>query len=96
MGGRGLLDFDYIEWDEPDDPRGNVRHIAAAGITADEVEDVLCSPDSVAGASNTTGRPTVSGETGSGKYITVVYERGQENRVAVVRPVTAYEVGPPS
>jgi hypothetical protein len=95
MGGREVLDFDYVEWDEPEDPNGNLAHIAAAGLTPEEVEDVLTAPDPDADSSNRTGRPVVFGTTSTGKYIIVVYERTEENRVAVIRPITAYEVDPP-
>jgi hypothetical protein len=90
-----LLDFDYIEWDEPDDPVGNVVHIAASGLTPEEVEDILYGSDSDSDTSGSTGRPAVFGTTGTGKYILVVYERTEENNVVVIRPITAYEVDPP-
>lgn len=35
-----MLDFDFVEWDD-----ANIGHIADNGITVDEVEDVLYSPD---------------------------------------------------
>ncbi len=89
-----MIDFDYVEWDDANDPSGNVVHIAAADLTPDEVEDVLYAPDAV-DTSNTTGRPVVFGTTSTGKYIIVVYERTEESGVVVVRPVTAYEVAPP-
>lgn len=89
------LHFDYVEWDDPDDPLGNVWHIAAAGLTPEDVEDVLSSPDASAAVSRTTGRPVVFGTTRSGLYVIVVYERTEEHGVVVIRPVTAYEVDPP-
>ena len=36
-----MAEFDFIEWDDEADPNGNVQHIAANGVTVDEVEDVL-------------------------------------------------------
>jgi uncharacterized DUF497 family protein len=95
MGERELLDFDYIEWDEQDDPRGNVGHLAAAGLTPEEVEDVLYAPDPDSDTSDTTVRLVVFGTTSTRKYIIVVYERTEENNVVVIRPITAYEVNPP-
>jgi uncharacterized DUF497 family protein len=95
MRGRELLDFDYVEWDDPGDLRGNLEHIAAAGLTPEEVEDVLYAPDPDADTSDGTGRPVVFGTTSTGKYIIVVYDRTEENNVVVIRPVTAYEVDPP-
>ena len=53
--GPGMIDFDLIAWDDEDSPRGNVQHIAANGITIEEVEQVLHDP---------ANRPTVSRSTG--------------------------------
>ena len=39
---------DCVDWDEPDDPGGNVRHVAAADLTPAEVEEVLDDPDAPA------------------------------------------------
>jgi hypothetical protein len=33
-----MLDFDFIEWDDEDDPRGNVKHIADNGITSTKLK----------------------------------------------------------
>ena len=38
------MEFDFIEWDSPDDLHGNVRHIADNGLSIDEVEDVIYGP----------------------------------------------------
>jgi hypothetical protein len=91
-----MIDFDYVEWDDADDPRGNLQHIAAADLTQDEVENVLYSPDADTDTSDSTGLPAVFGTTGTGKYIIVVYKRTEDGGVIVIRPVTAYEVDPPS
>ncbi len=90
-----MLEFDYVEWDEPDDANGSVAHIAAAGLTPEDVEDVLYAPDPDTDTSDSTGRPVVFGTTSTGKYIIVVYERSEGNKVVVIRPITAYEVDPP-
>jgi hypothetical protein len=39
------MPFDSILWDLDDDPNGNVWHCAEHGISKDEVEDVLQSPN---------------------------------------------------
>jgi hypothetical protein len=39
-----MLDFDWDDDDVPD-PENNVGHIAAAGLTPEEVNEVLYSPD---------------------------------------------------
>jgi uncharacterized DUF497 family protein len=77
-----------IIWDEPDDPDGNVQHIAEHGLTIDDVEEVLANPISE-GTSASTGRPCVWGYTLEGIYIIVVYEEIDED---TIRVVTAYEV----
>jgi hypothetical protein len=95
--GMGMLDFDSIDWDDDDvsDPDNNVRHIAAAGLTPEEVNDVLYSPDPDTDTSDHTGRPAVFGWTATGTYIIVVYEIDEDSGVVVIRPKTAYEVPPP-
>lgn len=80
-----------IAWDMEDDPKGNVQHIAANGITMDEVEEVLLNEDNPVGESRSSGRPMTFGETSTGKRITVVWEQALDNPL-VIRPVTAFEV----
>jgi hypothetical protein len=79
-----LLDFDFIDWDDEDDMAGNVWHIASAGLTPDEVEDVLRSPNTDSSISRASGRLTVFGVTGTGKYIIVVYDVTDEGGVRVI------------
>jgi hypothetical protein len=67
-----MIDFDLIAWDDEDDPRGNVQHIAANGLTIDEVEEVLYDPANRPTISRSSGRPAVFGETDTGKEIIVV------------------------
>src|SRR5438093_6722174 len=33
--GPAMIDFDLIAWDDEDNPRGNVQHIAANGLTSE-------------------------------------------------------------
>jgi uncharacterized DUF497 family protein len=80
-----------IIWDLDDDPDGNVQHIAEHGLTQDEVEEVLLSPESTS-TSRATGQPMVFGSTSTGRYVVVVHE---EIAVDTLRPVTAYDVQPP-
>ncbi len=77
-----------ILWDDPDDPDGNVQHIAEHGLTIEDVEEVLSNPTSE-GTSASTGRPCVWGCTLEGIYIIVVYEQIDQD---TIRVVTAYEV----
>jgi hypothetical protein len=90
-----MLDFDFIEWDEPDaEGFSNVRHIEAAGLTPEDVEDVLYSPDAQPDTSEGSGRPAVFGWTGDGRRIIVVSRLDEEGGVRVLYPITAYEVPP--
>jgi hypothetical protein len=91
----GMLDFDFIEWHDEDDPTGNVQHNAAAGLTPEEVEDVLRSPNADPATSDSSGRPAAFGTTRTAKYIIVVYDRSDDGGVVVITPKTAYEVDPP-
>jgi len=51
-----------ILWDDPDDPDGNVQHIADHGLSIEDVEEVLSNPTSE-GTSASSGRPCVWGYT---------------------------------
>ena len=75
-------------WDLPDDPDGNVQHIAEHGLTPIDVEYVLNHPTRRQ-TSRSSGRPIVFGFTPSGEYIAVVVEEIDEG---TVYPVTAYPV----
>lgn len=88
-----MHDFDFIDWDDEDDPRGNVQHIAANGITAAEFEDVLNGPGTPT-RSRSSGRPAKAGWISTGKHILVVYEVEDDGGPVIARPVTAYEIEP--
>ena len=73
-----------IIWTEG--PDGNTGHIAANGVTADEVEHVLANPiDS--DVSESSGRPIVFGYTAVGRFLAVVYEQIDD---VTVYPITAF------
>jgi uncharacterized DUF497 family protein len=80
-----------ILWDDPDDPRGNVQHIADHGLNVEDVEEVLAAPTS-RGTSESSGRSCVWGYTLEDEYIIVIYEEIDE---VTIRVVTAYEVPEP-
>ena len=86
------MDFDFIEWDEEDDPRGNTWHIADNGLSIDEVEEVMLDPGSLHSRSRSSRRPGVIGRTSLGKEIMVIHESSKDAGINVVRPVTAYEI----
>lgn len=89
-----MLDFDFIEWDDPDSPRGNIQHVAEHGLTRGDVEQVLYDPASVPVTSRSSGRPALIGETASDETIIVIYERYQDAGYVTIRPVTAYRLEP--
>ena len=80
-----------VLWDDPDDPDGNVQHIAEHGLTIEDVEEALSNPTRE-GTSASTGRPCVWGYTLEGIYLIVVYE---EIDADTIRVVTAYEAPEP-
>ena len=92
--GVAMIDFDVIAWDDQDDPRGNVQHIAANALSIEEVEQVLQDPANRPTISRSTGRPAVFGTTANGKDIFVAYEILETEPVIVIRPITAYEPTP--
>lgn len=77
-----------VIWDLPDDPEGNVQHIAQHGLTPSDVEFVLNHPKRRA-SSRSSHRPMVFGRTPAGEDIVVVYEMVGKD---AVYPVTAYSV----
>ena len=79
-----------IIWDLPEDPNGNVQHIAAHNITVDEVEEVLLDRDSEDTISRSSGRPITFGYTSSGRYLAVVWEHVDDNPLTIY-PITAYD-----
>ena len=83
--------FLRILWDDPQDPNGNVQHIAEHGLDIEDVEEVLGSPVAE-GVSASSGRPVVCGYTLEGIYIIVVYEEIDQD---TIRVVTAYPVPEP-
>jgi hypothetical protein len=82
-----------VVWD--DEPGGNVEHVAANGLTPDEVEEVLLDDSVPTAHSASTDRPCKFGHTSTGKYIIVVWDELEEDP-RMIYPVTAYEVPAPS
>lgn len=77
-----------VIWDLPDDPNGNVQHIAQHGLVPSDVEYVLNHPMRRS-KSRSSGRPIVFGRTPSGEDIAVIYEEIDD---ATIYPITAYPV----
>jgi hypothetical protein len=81
-----------VIWD--DQPGGNVEHVAANGLTPEEVDSVLLDPALPIRTSRSSGRPCKFGWTSTGKHIIVVWTVENQDPL-IVCPVTAYEVPPP-
>lgn len=88
------MDGPILIWDLPDDPDGNVAHIAEHGLSPDEVAAVMGDPANPTGASDSSGRPITFGWTHTGRYIAVVWESVYDDP-RTIYPVTAYETDPP-
>ncbi len=84
-----------IIWDLEDDPDGNTQHLREHDVTIEEAEEVLLDPQSSRATSRSSGLPTAFGWTATGRHLAVVYELVDEDPLTF-RPVTAYEVPPPS
>lgn len=85
--------YTLVDWDDDNEPDGNVRHVAEHDLTREEVESVLLDPEAVRDFSRSRGRPVVFGTTYTGRFIIVIYEELCDDP-EIVRPVTAYEVEP--
>lgn len=83
--------FAHVVWDLPDDPDGNVAHIAEHDITPEEVEEILFDPDSETTVSRSSGENITFGWTTSDRYLAVVWEHVTDDPLTM-RPITAYEV----
>lgn len=77
-----------IIWDLPDDPDGNIQHIAQHGLVPGDVEYVMNHPKRRS-QSRSSGRPIVFGRTPAGEDIAVIYEEIDDSSVY---PITAYPV----
>jgi hypothetical protein len=75
-----------IIWALPEDPDGNVQHIAAYHITVDEVKEVLLERDSEDTISRSSGRPITFGYTSSGRYLAVVWGHVDDNPLTMYPP----------
>jgi hypothetical protein len=85
--------FDFVDWDDPDDVRGNVAHIAVHGVTIEEYEEVLGGHE-LEIVSRSSGEPAKFGWTSTGKYLFIVFRVFERGGFRIARPVTGYEVEP--
>ncbi|MGE3820471.1 MAG: hypothetical protein AB7I30_13735 [Isosphaeraceae bacterium] len=91
-----MVRYDFIDWDDPDDPKGNDHNIAENGVTVAEFMEILESRQAGSGISRTSGRPTRYGWTSTGKHIVITYVIEDDGGFVIVRPVTAFETEPPA
>ena len=75
--------YSSIIWDEDDDPRGNVQHVAKHDLTIEDVEEVLAAPVSK-GHSDSTGLPAAWGQVPDGRFIIVVFEEIDEETIRFI------------
>ncbi len=85
-----------VDWDEPDDPASNTAHIAEHGLTPEEVEFAFFDEHTTFDVSDSSGRPIAFGNTGTGRFIAVVFEMLNLADPLVIRPITAYDVPQPT
>jgi len=89
------MDEPILVWDLPDDPDGNVAHIAEHGLTPDEVASVMRETANPTAASDSSNRPITFGWADTDRYIAVVWEPVMDDP-RTIYPVTAYEAPPPA
>ena len=85
-----------IDWDEPNDEGSNTAHIAEHGLTPEEVEFALFDQNTTFDVSDSSGRPIAFGDTGTGRFIAVVFEVLNLADPLIIRPITAYDVPEPT
>lgn len=85
----------HVIWDLPDEPRGNVRHIADHGVTPDEVEEVLRNPKNETIVSESSGHQVTFGYTTARRFLAVVWEHIMDDPLTM-RPITAYDAEEPA
>ena len=81
-----------IDRDEPEDEGSNTAHVGEHGLTTDEVEFALVDKSTTFDVSDSSGRPIAFGNTGTGRFIVVVFEILNPAEPLVIRPITAYDV----
>lgn len=83
-----------IIWDLPEDPKGNVQHIAEHDVTPEEVEGVLRNPRNPHLRSRTSGNWITFGYTVDGRHLAVLWEKALDDPL-IVYPLTAYDAPEP-
>ena len=83
-----------IIWDLPDDPKGNVQHLAEHGVTQDEAEEVLKNRRNPQTVSRTSGNRVTFGYTSTGRHLAVLWEKVLDDPLTVY-PLTAFDAPEP-
>src|SRR5262245_28724318 len=78
------------------DRLGRPRRIAEHGLTPDEVEFAMFDESTTFDVSDSSGRPIAFGNTGTGRFIAVVFDVLNPAEPLVIRPITAYDVPEPT
>jgi hypothetical protein len=83
-----------VIWDLPDDPKGNVQHLAEHGVTQEEVEEVLLNRRNPHTVSRTSGNRLVFGYTSTGRHVAIIYEKVLDDPLTAY-PLSAYDAPEP-
>jgi hypothetical protein len=83
-----------IIWDLPDDPEGNVQHIAEHDVTQEEVEEALRDRRNRHTRSRSSGNRMTFGYTSTGRYLAVIWEKVLDDPLTVY-PLTAFDAPEP-
>ncbi len=81
-------------WDVPEDPDGNIQHIAEHDVSVEEVEEVVNNRRNNTIRGHSSGFPLTFGWTSSGKHTAVIWELVEDDPRRI-RPITAYPTPPP-
>jgi len=84
----------HVVWDLPDDPDGNVAHIAEHGFTREDVEYVLFDRGNETTTSRSSGEQLTFGYTPDEEFIAVVWQHVDDDPLTM-RPITAFRVPKP-
>ncbi len=84
-----------IDWDGADEEGSNTAHVAANGLTPEEVESALSDENTTFEVSDSSGRPIAFGRTVTARFIAVVFDVLNAADPLIIRPITAYDVPEP-
>jgi uncharacterized DUF497 family protein len=85
-----------VDWDDAAEEGSNTAHVAEHDLTPEEVEFALFDENTTFDVSDSSGRPIAFGNTGTGRFIAVVFEISNPADPLIIRPITAYDVPEPT